>query len=157
MVALPRVELDRLLSLPGERQRVLDAMLAELRSDPPDMVVSSGTDALVLTSLLAAELQLPMAYLRPKPKEHGRQQRVEGELRGSHIALIAVDPTAETVQDKVPPEHKAKLKQWQTLSKEMQKMSLEFADAAKTKNPMTIHTAAKQLNESCIKCHDVFR
>jgi len=95
------VELDRLLSLPGERQRVLDAMLAELRSDSPDMVVSSGTDALVLTSLLAAELQLPMAYLRPKPKEHGRQQRVEGELRGANIALIAVDPTAESVQDNV--------------------------------------------------------
>src|SRR5207248_5097170 len=84
-----------------ERRRVLDAMLAQLRSDPPDMVVSSGTDALVLTSLLAADLQLPMAYLRPKPKEHGRQQRVEGELRGTNIALIAVEPTAETVQDNI--------------------------------------------------------
>ncbi len=93
------VDLDRRLSLPDERRQILDAVLAALRADPPDMLVSSGTEALALTSLAAAELKLPMAYLRPQPKEHGRQQRVEGELRGSHLALIAVEPTAETIAD----------------------------------------------------------
>jgi hypothetical protein len=74
-------------------------------------------------------------------------------VRAAYVAAAI----AETVQDKVPPEKKASLKQWQTLCKEMQKLSLEFAEAAKTKNPATIHTAAKNLNEACIKCHDVFR
>jgi orotate phosphoribosyltransferase len=93
------VDLDRRLSLPDERRQILDAVLAALRADAPDMLVSSGTEALALTSLAAAELSLPMAYLRPRPKEHGRQQRVEGELRGSHLALLAVEPTAEIIQD----------------------------------------------------------
>ena len=99
MVALPRLDLDSVLSAPADRQRLLSAVVAELRADLPDMVVSSGTEALVLTSLVAAELQLPMAYLRPKPKSHGRRQRVEGQLRGANLALIAVEPTPETVQD----------------------------------------------------------
>jgi orotate phosphoribosyltransferase len=93
------LDLDAQISTPSERRRLVSAAIRELRQgEPPDMLVSSGTEALVLTSILAAELGLPMAYLRPKPKSHGRQQRVEGELRGA-IALVAVEPTSETIED----------------------------------------------------------
>jgi len=79
---------------------VLAAVRAQLGGpDAPDLLVSSGTEPLVLTSMLAGELGLPMAYLRPKPKEHGRQKRLEGELRGSRAALIALNPAPETVED----------------------------------------------------------
>jgi hypothetical protein len=64
---------------------------------------------------------------------------------------------AEAVRDKVPQEHKAKLKEWQLYAKEMQKAGLAFAESARGKSPDTIHKAAKQLNDACIKCHDAFR
>ncbi|MFI5267776.1 MAG: hypothetical protein ACHQ7M_10410 [Chloroflexota bacterium] len=90
--------LEALLSVPSERRRLVAAAAAELGDPAPDMLVSAGTEAVVLTSMLAGELRLPMAYLRPKPKTHGRQQRVEGELRG-RIALIAAEQDADAIRD----------------------------------------------------------
>ena len=91
--------LEALLADPIERRQLVAATAADLRSgDPPDMLVSAGTEALVLTSMLAGELGLPMAYLRPRPKTHGRQQRVEGELRG-RVILIAASSGAEGIRD----------------------------------------------------------
>lgn len=83
-----------------ERRHIIEALKAELRSgEPPDVLVGSGTEALALTSMLASELGLPMAYLRPKPKEHGRQKRLEGQLHGSRAALILLQATPDVVQD----------------------------------------------------------
>ncbi|HEY8691896.1 MAG TPA: hypothetical protein VIR57_04065 [Chloroflexota bacterium] len=91
--------LEELLSAPTKRRRLIAAAAAELGTEPADMLVSAGTEAVVLTSMLAGELRLPMAYLRPKPKTHGRQQRVEGELRGAHIVLIAANAEPEAIRD----------------------------------------------------------
>jgi orotate phosphoribosyltransferase len=91
--------LANLLPASGQRRRLVAAAAAELGAEPlPDMLVSAGTEALVLTSMLAGELGLPMAYLRPKPKTHGRQQRVEGKLRGS-VALVAASSNAGAMRD----------------------------------------------------------
>jgi len=39
----------------------------------------------------------------------------------------------------------------------MKTSSLELADAAKAKNAAGVQKAAKKLQDSCTKCHDVFR
>ena len=86
-----------MLADPNRRRALVAAAAAELGA-APGTLVSAGPEALVLTSMLAGELRLPMAYLRPKPKNHGRQQRVEGELRGS-VTLIAGDGDPEAMAD----------------------------------------------------------
>lgn len=87
----------------------------------------------------------------PTPRE--AQAESDALARAGYVAAAIAD----TVKGKVPAEHKKKAKEWQNLSKEMQKAGIEFAEAAKTKKPADIQKAAKQLNDSCIKCHDVFR
>lgn len=52
---------------------------------------------------------------------------------------------------------KKKVKDWQKWSAEMKSSALEFAEAAKSKQPAAVQKAAKKVQDSCTKCHDVFR
>jgi orotate phosphoribosyltransferase len=42
-------------------------------------------------AFLAHELNTPMVYVRSKKKEHGRQNRVEGELKAGQEVLVVED------------------------------------------------------------------
>ncbi|HEX6511382.1 MAG TPA: hypothetical protein VF157_03725, partial [Chloroflexota bacterium] len=89
------MQLDEALSQPASRAQLVASTISRLRAgEPPDLLVSAGTEALVLTSLVAAELGLPMVYVRPEAKGHGRQKRLEGEPRGSRAAVISGDEAA---------------------------------------------------------------
>ena len=90
------MSLGDLLPSPAERRRLVQAAAARCGED--GLLVAAGTDALPLTSMLAGALGRPMAYLRPKPKTHGRQQRVEGQLRGA-VTLLAAQPDLEALRD----------------------------------------------------------
>jgi orotate phosphoribosyltransferase len=90
------LSLGDLLPSPAARRRLVAAAAA--RCGEASLLVAAGTDALPLTSMLAGALGVPMAYLRPKPKTHGRQQRVEGELRGP-VTLLVAQPDLEALRD----------------------------------------------------------
>ena len=61
-----------------------------------DLVVSVDTESLFLGSLLAEALKLPMAYVRPRPKGHGRQKQVEGKIGVGDRVLLVADTAAAT-------------------------------------------------------------
>jgi hypothetical protein len=48
-------------------------------------------------------------------------------------------------------------KDWAKWTDEMQKGSLEFANAAKAKDPARLKTVTRKLNSTCSECHSVFR
>ena len=45
-----------------------------------DAVAGVATGAIAQGALVADELGLPFAYVRPKPKDHGMGNQIEGEL-----------------------------------------------------------------------------
>ena len=54
-----------------------------------EAVAGVATGAIAQGALVADELGLPYAYVRPKPKDHGMGNQVEGELtKGSKVIVV---------------------------------------------------------------------
>ena len=78
-----------LLSYPDARTRITKAFLELLDGREIDAVVGVATAGIAYAALVADRLNLPMAYVRGKPKGHGRRRQIEGRLdRGSRVVII---------------------------------------------------------------------
>lgn len=78
-------------SHPEARSFIVDALASRVRSlhVQPDVIAGTATAAIGWAALVADRLKLPFVYVRSKPKEHGTQKRVEGDLKeGSHVVVI---------------------------------------------------------------------
>ena len=54
-----------------------------------EAVAGVATGAIAQGALVADELGLPYAYVRPKPKDHGMGNQVEGELKkGAKVVVV---------------------------------------------------------------------
>ncbi len=54
-----------------------------------EAIVGVATGAIAQGALVADELALPFCYVRPKPKDHGMANLIEGELRpGAKVVVI---------------------------------------------------------------------
>ena len=54
-----------------------------------DAVAGVATGAIAQGALVAEELGLPYCYVRPKPKDHGMGNQVEGEIKkGSKVIVV---------------------------------------------------------------------
>ena len=52
-------------------------------------VAGVATGAIAQGALVAEELALPYAYVRPKPKDHGMKNQIEGEIpKGSKVVVV---------------------------------------------------------------------
>lgn len=52
-------------------------------------VAGVATGAIAQGALVAEELALPYAYVRPKPKDHGMKNQIEGEIpQGSKVVVV---------------------------------------------------------------------
>ena len=56
-----------------------------------NMVAGVATAGIAHGVLVADELDLPFVYVRSKAKGHGRQNQIEGELRGNERVLVVED------------------------------------------------------------------
>lgn len=81
----------RLISYPKERGRIADALAASVRAHFGDAEVVAGTATAGIphAAWVAERLELPMVYVRGKPKGHGQGRQVEGRpLRGERVVVI---------------------------------------------------------------------
>ncbi len=81
----------RLLSFPLIRNFVRDAFVEIVKSKYPSAQYIAGvaTSAIPLAAIVANELNLPMVYVRPKAKDHGLQNRIEGFIpAGVNVVVI---------------------------------------------------------------------
>lgn len=73
------------------RNVVCDALCDIVSTQFQDVEVIAGvaTGAIAMGMLVAHKLQKPFVYVRPKPKDHGTQSTVEGELpQGARVVVI---------------------------------------------------------------------
>ncbi len=81
----------RLLSFPIIRNFVRDAFVNVIKEKYPHTQYIAGvaTSAIPLATLVANELNLPMVYVRPKAKDHGLQNKIEGFIpAGVNVVVI---------------------------------------------------------------------
>ena len=79
------------LSYPEIRAFLRKEMAAAIRREFPDAnsIVGVATAGIALGALIADELGLPFAYCRPKPKEHGMKNQLEGRVEeGAKVVVI---------------------------------------------------------------------
>ncbi len=80
------------LSYPQSRKMVIKALAEKSKEFGNfNMVAGVATAGIAHGALLAAELDLPFIYVRSKAKEHGRQNMIEGHLRGNEKVLVVED------------------------------------------------------------------
>jgi len=79
------------LSFPDVRSLVKLELCHLIQTEFPEAEAVAGvaTGAIAQGALVADELQLPYAYVRPKPKDHGMGNQVEGELpKGAKVVVV---------------------------------------------------------------------
>lgn len=79
------------LSFPDVRSFVKLELCHAVQEHFPEAEAVAGvaTGAIAQGALVADELGLPYAYVRPKPKDHGMGNQVEGEIRqGAKVVVV---------------------------------------------------------------------
>ena len=81
-----------LLSHPEIRTSLIDLMVKVIKDfEFFDTVAGVATAGIAYGALVAERLKLPFAYVRSKPKDHGRQNLIEGEIKSGARVLVIED------------------------------------------------------------------
>ena len=80
-----------ILSFPNVRKFVADKMteIVENQYGKDICIAGVATGAIAIGAMIAERLNLPYAYVRPEPKEHGLKNQIEGNIKnGSNVVVI---------------------------------------------------------------------
>jgi orotate phosphoribosyltransferase len=81
-----------LLSFPDIRTGIIDSMVKVIKDfEFFNTIAGVATAGIPHGTLLADRLKLPFAYIRSKPKEHGRQNLIEGIIAPGAKVLVVED------------------------------------------------------------------
>lgn len=81
------------LSYPKERTYIRQALvkLIEEKFAKPDVIAGVATAAIAQGVLVAEAMGLPFVYIRSSPKDHGRENLIEGELKKDQSVVVIED------------------------------------------------------------------
>jgi orotate phosphoribosyltransferase len=81
----------QLLGFPEVRDQIVAALLAQSQALRPTLIAGAATAGVPWAAMVADRLKLPMAYVRPTPKNHGMGRQVEGPLAKGHRVVLIED------------------------------------------------------------------
>ena len=84
-------DLRQTISFPALRQAIAENLAALIKKEFPEVTVIGGvtTAGIPHAAWVAQVMNLPMVYVRSKPKDHGQGRQIEGRLSmDDHIVLI---------------------------------------------------------------------
>lgn len=79
------------LSYPETRTLIEDGFVETIKADYPDVEVIAGTATAGIPhgAIIADKMNLPFAYIRSKPKDHGAGNQIEGRVtKGQKMVII---------------------------------------------------------------------
>ncbi len=81
------------MSYPAVRKAIADALAETIRREYPDAQVIAGTATAGIphAAWVAERLDLPMVYVRSKPKGHGQSNLIEGKIQPGQKAVVIED------------------------------------------------------------------
>lgn len=81
-----------IISHPKEREKVIALFVNKIKEiGIPDVVAGTATAGIPHAAFIAQKLKIPMVYVRSKPKEHGRGNQVEGQLKRGQKVIVVED------------------------------------------------------------------
>ena len=93
------IDCRKLISYPRIRSTLMDFAVSTLVRDVGyeafDAVAGGETAGIPFAAWIADRLQLPMQYVRKKPKGFGRDARIEGDIRDGQRVLLVEDLTTD--------------------------------------------------------------
>lgn len=93
------IDCRKLISYPRIRSTLMDFAVATLTRNVGfeafDAVAGGETAGIPFAAWIADRLELPMQYVRKKPKGFGRDARIEGEIREGQRVLLVEDLTTD--------------------------------------------------------------
>ena len=86
------VDNRRLMSFPKERRKVATFLAESIQEiGLPQVIAGAATGGIPHAAWVAERLNLPMVYVRSKPKMHGQGNQVEGVLRRGQSVVVIED------------------------------------------------------------------
>ncbi|RDW17899.1 orotate phosphoribosyltransferase [Oceanobacillus chungangensis] len=81
------------MSYPEIRKKITDAFITMIGklNQKPDVIAGCATAGIPHAAWLADCLQLPMVYVRSKPKGHGKGNQIEGQISKGQKVLVIED------------------------------------------------------------------
>ena len=79
------------LSYPTIRNYIRENLAKQIEElyGKPDIIAGVATGAIGIGMLVASYMNLPFCYIRPEPKKHGRQNKIEGFLeKGQNVVVV---------------------------------------------------------------------
>lgn len=75
------------------RDRVIQAFIETIQNHKLnfDLIGGIATAGIPHASMIADRLKAPMVYVRPKPKEHGKKNQVEGDYKINQSVILVED------------------------------------------------------------------
>ncbi|MGF1562356.1 MAG: orotate phosphoribosyltransferase [Geminicoccaceae bacterium] len=93
------IDCRKLISYPRIRSTLMDFAVTKLMRgagfEAFDVVAGGETAGIPFAAWIADRLDLPMVYVRKKPKGFGRNARIEGDLREGQRVLLVEDLTTD--------------------------------------------------------------
>jgi orotate phosphoribosyltransferase len=81
----------QLLGFPELRSGIKAALAERAALARPSLIAGTSTAGIPWAALVADQLGLPMAYVRPEPKSHGMGRQVEGPSGAGHRVVLIED------------------------------------------------------------------
>ena len=85
------VDCRKVITFVPERREIIKLMAETVSSEKFDVVAGGETAGISYGAWMAEALSLPYIYIRKKPKEVGKTQQIEGELRAGQKVLLVED------------------------------------------------------------------
>lgn len=81
------------ISYPHVRKKITDAFvqIIDTLQVKPDVIVGCATAGIPHAAWLAEALQLPLIYVRSKPKKHGTGSQIEGRIEKGQKVIVIED------------------------------------------------------------------
>lgn len=99
------------MSYPKIRTKIADAFVQLIKGmdEKPNVIAGCATAGIPHAAWVADKLDLPMVYVRSKPKGHGKENQIEGQVSEGQKVIVIEDlistggssvDTAKVLQDK---------------------------------------------------------
>lgn len=85
------VDIRRMMSFPKERTQLMDFAAQMLKPLNLDYIAGGETAGIPYAAFISERLDLPMLYVRKKPKGHGRMAQIEGHIDGEGKNILLVE------------------------------------------------------------------
>ncbi|ASP28481.1 orotate phosphoribosyltransferase [Spiroplasma corruscae] len=82
-----------LISYVENRNIIVNYFIDNIRLNYPsvNLVAGVATSGISWASMIAQKMNLPMIYVRPEPKDHGRRSRIEGRYFDNQNVVVVED------------------------------------------------------------------